>query len=131
GSGRPGAVVRTNTIVPTTLPIQVTAKGGIDQNGKIYVLAQDKADVLSGKKPAEPLAIRANIGDCVAVTLSSELPNASQFGGFSKVNIHIHHVQFDTQVSDGVISGMSFEQSIRPYKEAPEESQLTSAAAPG
>ena len=36
-------------------------------------------------------------------------------------------MQFDTQASDGVISGMSFEQAIRPYKA--EDVQLTVAGA--
>ena len=35
-------------------------------------------------------------------------------------------MQFDTQASDGVISGMSFEQAIRPYKA--EDVQLTAPA---
>ena len=57
-----------------------------------------------------------NIGDCVALTYTSELTDGGPEVPFSKTNIHIHHVQFDTQASDGVISGFSYEQSIRPYK---------------
>ena len=49
--------------------------------------------------------------------------------GFSKINVHVHHVQFDPQASDGVISGFSYEQSVRPYKL--EDPQLTAAAAAG
>lgn len=33
----------------------------------------------------------------------------------SKINIHIHFIQFDNQASDGVITGASYEQSIRPF----------------
>src|SRR4051794_23599967 len=93
-----------------------TAAGGVDPNGKVFVLAQDKDDVLAGRKPIQPLAIRANVGDCAAVTLTSQEHDANSTGNFSKVNIHIHHVQFDVQASDGVISGMAFEQSVRPYQ---------------
>ena len=31
-------------------------------------------------------------------------------------NLHIHHVQFDPQGSDGASAGMVYDQSIRPYK---------------
>src|SRR3954452_22776830 len=43
--------------------------------------------------------------------------------------MHIHHVQFDPQASDGVISGMSYEQSVRPYKA--EDPTLVAPAALG
>ena len=57
------------------------------------------------------------------------MTDAHAFGGFSKVNLHIHHVQFDTQASDGVISGMSYEQSVRPFEA--EDLQLASATSAG
>lgn len=44
----------------------------------------------------------------------SEMDDSGPFA-FSKANIHIHFVQFDTQGSDGVISGLSYEQSVRAY----------------
>ncbi|MDQ2911095.1 MAG: Ig-like domain-containing protein, partial [Actinomycetota bacterium] len=121
--------VRRFNVVAVERPIQVTQAGGTDALGKIFVLAQDKAAVLAGTKPAQPLALRSNIGDCDAVTLTSELTDANAADLFSKVNMHIHHVQFDTQASDGVISGMQYEQSVRPYKV--EDPQLTVAAAAG
>ena len=43
--------------------------------------------------------------------------------------MHIHHVQFDPQGSDGAIAGMSFEQSIRPY--TVEDPELAAAAGAG
>ncbi len=134
-AGRPdgicpaGAPVRTFNVVGLELPIKVTASGGTDQFGKIYVLAKDVDDVLAGRKPAQPLAIRGNIGDCIAVTLVSRMTDAGAVGGFSKINMHIHHVQFDTQASDGVVSGYSFEQTVRPYKV--DDSPLTADTAAG
>ena len=114
------------TAIDTSVP--VTTKKS-DPNGMLFVLSKNVAKVRSGQMPAEPLAIRANVGDCVAVTLTSQQTDANQFSGFAKVNMHIHHVQFDTQASDGVITGMSFEQSVRPY--ATEDSPLAVAANPG
>ena len=87
-----------------------------DPTGMVYALAHDKQAILNGDKPVQPLAIRSNQGECVAVTLTSELTDRNAAGHFSMVNMHIHHVQFDTQASDGVITGMSYEQAVRPYK---------------
>lgn len=123
------APVRRFNVTAIELPIQVTPKGATDQGGKLYVLAKNSQAVRTGTMPAEPLAIRANLGDCVAVTLTSEQTDSGAANGFAKVNLHIHHVQFDTQASDGVISGMSFEQSIRPYQV--EDVRLLTAAAAG
>jgi hypothetical protein len=120
-----GAPLRMFNIVGIGVPIQVTAPGKgnvIDPNGALDVLAQDKDAVYAGTKvyagvtAREPLAIRGNIGDCIGVTYVSELTDGNPELPYSKTNIHIHHVQFDTQGSDGVITGFSFEQSIRPYK---------------
>lgn len=86
-----------------------------DDNGMLYVLNEDKAAVVAGTKQAEPLVLRSNVGDCVDVILTSSLEDARAFHNYSKVNLHIHFVQFDPQGSDGVISGMSFEQSVRPF----------------
>ena len=67
-------------------------------------------------KKAEPLVYRANVYDRVDVILSSEW-NDDDFTNFqmSKVNIHPHFFQFDNQASDGVISGFSYDQSMRSY----------------
>jgi FtsP/CotA-like multicopper oxidase with cupredoxin domain len=119
---------RTFNIVGIDVKTPVT-KTATDPKGKVFVLAKKKAAVLADPKLVEPLAIRANIGDCVAVTLTSEMSDLNSFSGFSKINMHIHHVQFDTQASDGVISGMSYEQSIRPYKA--EDVQLETAVSAG
>lgn len=108
--------LRHYNIVVIMLPVQLTSSGTVDPNGMIFSLAQDKTAFLSGAKHAEPLAIRGNIGGCIAVTPTSEQRDARVFGEHAKVNLHIHHVQFDTRASDGVITGMSYEQSVRPYQ---------------
>jgi manganese oxidase len=125
-----GSTVRHYNVVSLDgLHLQVTRAGAVDPNGKVFVLAHDVADVLAGRKAIEPLAIRANIGDCVAVTLTSLQHDANDFSGYSKSNIHIHHVQFDTQASDGVVTGLSYEQTIRPFQA--EDPQITQDAAAG
>ena len=123
-----GGQVRPYNIVALELPIQVTKKGAIDPIGRIFTLAKEKEDIKAGRQSSEPLAIRANIGDCGATTLVSELKDGS-VSDFDKVNIHIHHVQFDVQASDGVITGFAYEQSVRPYQA--EDPKLVAAAAAG
>ncbi|WP_083707148.1 multicopper oxidase domain-containing protein [Intrasporangium flavum] len=100
-----------------------------DPEGKLFVLAKDKAAVAADPKRSDPLAIRANQGDCVAITLTNEIPDASAFDKFSKTTMHIHHVQFDVQGSDGVSAGFAFEHSVRPYQV--EDAQLAAAGAAG
>jgi len=121
-----------------TLPIQETARGGVDPDGQIFVLNENRNAVLAGTKKAEPLAIRSNggqpdnpnsVGDCVAITLSSQLKDDAENLNHSKVNMHTHFVQFDPQASDGVITGFSYEQSIRPF--TTENRTLTGPAAVG
>ncbi|MFQ5794831.1 MAG: multicopper oxidase domain-containing protein [Candidatus Bipolaricaulia bacterium] len=40
--------------------------------GKLYVLEEDKAVVLSGVKAPEPLVLHVNVGDCIVVSLKNE-----------------------------------------------------------
>jgi hypothetical protein len=120
------APVRTYNVTAISTPIKETARE-TDQNGEIYVLNQDKSAVLGGAKPADPLVIRSNVGDCVAITLSSELDPAVQ----PKVNMHTHFVQFDPQGSDGVITGYNYEQSIYADQDEGRTSTASTGAGAG
>lgn len=117
-----------------TLPIKVTSAtppgrpSDSDPNGMLFVLNEHKADLFAGTRPAEPLTIRSNVGDCVELVFTNEIPDGGLNNNWSKVNIHSHFVQFDTQASDGVIAGFSYEQSVRPY--ATENRTLTQATGP-
>jgi FtsP/CotA-like multicopper oxidase with cupredoxin domain len=113
-------------LVSIETPVQVTRAGRMDDHGRVFVLAGDRA----GEHPevtaanAEPLAIRTNIEDCVDVTLVNELPDQHL-----KSNLHIHHTQFDIQGSDGAVIGFNYETSIYPYRNAETTAQLTADAA--
>ena len=101
--------------------------GNIDRDGKIFVLNEDiRGESPNGKillarsKNIEPLVIRSNVGDCVRIIFTNRLKDtfdavSGKLTTLSKVNMHTHFVQFDPQASDGVITGFSFEQSVRPY----------------
>ncbi|MEE9296899.1 MAG: hypothetical protein V3W34_18290, partial [Phycisphaerae bacterium] len=99
------------------LPITLNQKANlVDPVGQLFVLKEQEEEVRANRDLKVPLAIRANASeDCVDVILKSELEDTGENDFFSKVNIHIHFVQFDIQASDGVITGFNYEQSVRPF----------------
>ncbi|MAG94464.1 MAG: hypothetical protein CMJ48_12040 [Planctomycetaceae bacterium] len=102
------------------LPITLTKAEGdlppiVDEAGQIYVLHEEEEAIRGNDDLKVPLVLRANVGDTVDVILTNEIPDFDENLYASKVNMHIHFVQFDTQASDGVITGMSYEQSVRPF----------------
>ncbi len=107
-------------ITAIQLPLVYNEAGWNDPFGRILVLNEDKEDVLSGKKKAEPLIIRANAGDCIEVRLTNELPLT--LGGneyqlkttTSEAGFHIHLVKFDTIASDGSANGWCNDASAKP-----------------
>ncbi|MEE8353959.1 MAG: hypothetical protein V3S10_05820, partial [Dehalococcoidales bacterium] len=101
-------------IVSTPMEIVFNEEFGItNPNGALTVLDEDKEAILAGLKPKENLTIRANVGDGIDIIHYSEI--AHGLFEFSKSNLHFHFLQFDTQGSDGVITGMSYEQSVLSY----------------
>lgn len=121
-----GRTMREYPITAITLPIQI-AKNKVDPDGMIFVLSEDKEAVYAGEKPAQPLAIRSNVGDCTRIIFTSEMKDV--ISTTRKTNMHTHFVQFDPQASDGVITGFSYEQSVRPYNT--EDRWLANALTPG
>ena len=122
------APVKKFNIVAVGTTVDVTTRKS-DKLGMLFTLAMNKAALLSGQLKKEPLAIRMNVGDCGAITLTSEERDQDVFGGFAKVEMHIHHVQFDPTGSDGTSVGYSYEHSIRPY--TIEDTLLAAPAVPG
>ena len=103
------------------VPITMSKKQGkeppiVDPTGLIYVLHEEEAAVRANDDLKYPLVYRANIYDCVDWMLTSEWED-DDYTNFqsSKINIHPHFLQFDNQASDGVITGFSYEQSVRPF----------------
>ncbi len=103
------------------LPIELSAAEGdepaiVDPNGLLYVVHEEEAEVRANNDKKFPLVVRANVYDCIDWMLTSEWldDDITNFQS-SKINTHFHFFQFDNQASDGVISGMSYEQSMRPF----------------
>jgi FtsP/CotA-like multicopper oxidase with cupredoxin domain len=88
----------------------------VDEHGLIYVLQQEEAAVRANDELKRPLVYRANVYDCVDIILKSEWNDDDTINfQSSKINIHPHFIQFDNQASDGVMTGFSYEQSVRPF----------------
>lgn len=125
-----GTKIKPFVIEAVALPLALNKMQNIvDPSGALYVLKNQEDLVKSDDAYQTPLTIRANAGeDCIDVLLKSTLPDTRESIFFSKVNIHIHFVQFDVQASDGVNTGFNYEQSVRPYT-VEGETVMTSAPA--
>ncbi len=115
----PGTKLKEFVVHAINVPIALNEDANlIDPVGQLYVLKEDEEAVRSSNDLRTPLALRANAGeDCVDLVFKSELRDTAENSFFSKVNIHIHFVQFDVQASDGVSTGFAYEQSVRPFTE--------------
>lgn len=75
--------------------------------GKIFALGSDTAAVISGDREPEPLVLRINVGDCVQVALSNELPEG-------RVSFHADMLAYDPKDSMGITAGLNPEQTVAP-----------------
>ncbi|MCI0794185.1 MAG: multicopper oxidase domain-containing protein, partial [Chloroflexi bacterium] len=78
-----------------------------EEKGRIYVLVEDKEAVLSGARPAEPLVLHVNVGDCIRVSLSNETT-----GG--PVSFHADMLSYDPAQSMGIAAGANPIQTVAP-----------------
>ena len=73
-------ITTTQSICPVDAPVRRFAVAALDfpltmlgeKTGKLFVLQEQKADLLAGMLPPQPLALRVGVGDCLAVTLANE-----------------------------------------------------------
>ena len=126
-----GTRVRTLDITAIDVPIPLNLEESlIDPAGMLFVRREQREQVLADPAERTPLVLRANASvDCVDVILTSEVADRPENHGLSKVNAHIHFVQFDVQGSDGVDAGFNYEQSVRPW--TVESDSLIEAVAAG
>jgi hypothetical protein len=87
--------------IEAPLPMLAGAKG------KLYVLEEDKAAVLSGAKAAEPLTLHVNVGDCLVISLANETQDGS-------ASFHADLLAADPANSLGVEAGLNPPQVTPP-----------------
>lgn len=68
--------VRTYDVVAIEKNLPFFSVDPILGNGRMFVLAEDEEDVVFARKPAEPLVIRANIGEIVKINFTNRLQGA-------------------------------------------------------
>ena len=112
-----GTRVRPLDITAIDAPIPLNAEENlVDPMGMLFVRREERDGLLDDPSQRTPLVLRTNaVADCVDVTLTSEVADRPENHWLSKVNAHIHFVQFDVQGSDGVDAGFNYEQSVRPW----------------
>lgn len=76
GTGTITVPVKRFTVVSFNKDIVFNGNGEHDPNGVMYALEADVAAIKAGTKPAEPLVLRVNKGDCIEVTLKNQLEPA-------------------------------------------------------
>jgi FtsP/CotA-like multicopper oxidase with cupredoxin domain len=75
--------------------------------GKAYVLEADRIAVLNGRRPAEPLVLHVNVGDCVEVHLTNRTATGP-------VSFHCDLLAADPTQSAGVAAGREPVQAVEP-----------------
>ncbi|KYF60693.1 hypothetical protein [Sorangium cellulosum] len=111
----PEAGLRKYRSAVVELDAVVNRHGWRDRQMRILVLEQDVDATLSGRRPPEPLFVRAESGECVVFEATNRLPDALKEDPFQiytptdTVGQHIHLVKFDVTSSDGSANGFNYE----------------------
>ena len=88
-----------------------SGRGLVEGDGELFVLRQQEDAVRADPSLQVPLALRANAGRGLRPHPAARaLGHAEQ--PLSKVSLHIHFVQFDTQASDGLTAGFNYEETM-------------------
>ena len=101
-------------------PGQAGELSAADANGQpvMYALTSDESAIKAGKKPTVPLAIRANAGQCLQVTLHNDLPVDSftwTWGsGTTRAGFSVGNVIFDPLQSYGAAIGFDPDTTVAP-----------------
>jgi hypothetical protein len=102
--------------------------GDHDPYGTMFVRSEDVKKVRTGAMKTEPLVIRANVGDCVTVTLKNELPrtpaahtgdlplpeDVTNFPRSNRVSLHPNLLTYNVIDSDGATVGYNYDQTVAP-----------------
>ncbi|WLR57010.1 multicopper oxidase domain-containing protein [Mesobacillus subterraneus] len=126
-----GSPVKKFEVVAFQTPIQYNSYGDHDPFGIIFSLKEDAEDILSGKKNPVPLILRANVGDLVEVTLTSELKKElfpfedgihpyppvkeqSFYPPSLRISLHTSLLNYDVKTSSGDTVGYNPDQTVGP-----------------
>lgn len=124
------APVRKFEVVAFQTDIKYNEFGDHDPFGIIFSLKKDEEAILSGDINPEPLILRANVGDCIEITLHNkldeaqfhhglihgfpEVPVAAPFPPSLRISLHPQMLVYDVLGSDGATVGFNPDQTIAP-----------------
>lgn len=110
-----GTKERKYRVAMLQLDLLINREGWHDPQARIMALEEDVPGLIGGLRAPEPLAIRANSGECVVIETTNLLPDvleADDFQIFTPTDIvgqHVHLVKFDVTSSDGAANGWNYE----------------------
>ncbi|WP_281998806.1 multicopper oxidase domain-containing protein [Priestia flexa] len=122
-------VIKYNVVAMQT-DIVYNKYGDHDPFGIVFALAKDEKAIRSGKLNPEPLILRANVGDCIEITLHNKLkgfshpqhaihgypgvPVETPFPPSCRISLHAQLLEYDVRNSDGATVGFNPDQTIGP-----------------
>jgi hypothetical protein len=77
-----------------------------DASGVVYALTADVAAIQAGTKVLEPLVLRANLGDCVRITLRNQTTAGSLYGG-TRAGLELGKLSLNQQLGAGSAIGLN------------------------
>ena len=90
------------------MPLIFNADAAVQiSTGRLFALSSDVDAILSGNKPAVPLAIRANVGECISITLTNQMSD-------QPASINLDALGLDPQGSLGINVGFNPDQVVQP-----------------
>ncbi|WP_435345939.1 multicopper oxidase domain-containing protein [Haloarchaeobius sp. HRN-SO-5] len=120
------ADVRRFDVTAFQTEIEFNEYGDVDPHGIVYALDDHVEDIKNGDRPAEPLVIRANQGDCIEINLTNDLEDfdndhahplmrvEQDWEASNRISLHAQRVVHDTNGSDGTTVGFNFDQTVAP-----------------
>lgn len=112
----PDAPPRPYEVVAISKDIEYNKYGHHDPDGRIYVLKDQWEAIKNGDIRPEPLVLRAELGDCIEITMTNRLTPPAGFVDQTNnlsttLSMHPHFVGFDVLGSDGVTVGYDYHQA--------------------
>lgn len=106
------APMRTYDVAAFETDIVYNNDGDHDPQARVYALSSHEQAIRDGDKRPRPLTIRANVGDCLEITLHNNLQDAEDQD--HELSMHVHFVGYDALGSDGVNLGFNYDEGAFP-----------------
>jgi manganese oxidase len=122
---------RKYNVTAISVPIEYNNYSDRDPHGIVFALDEHVEEFLSGKRNPEPLILRANVGDCIEITLKNQLipenfhlkDNRHQYPRVKftqdyptskRISLHPQLLQYNIKTSSGDTVGYNPDQTIGP-----------------